>query len=157
MPDLSLAEFAIFMARAHLEVDHAVHVGLEKAARVIEAEARAEIGNYQGAAAQFGAWPELAEATKADRRAQGFTENDPLLRTGELRDSIDHVVGHNEAAIGSNSEIAVYQELGTSKIPPRSFLGGAAARKAERVAEILGHSAAAGLFGRGRVEAIRDE
>lgn len=33
-----------------------------------------------------------------------------------------HGVGHGRAAVGSNEETAVWQELGTRTIPPRSFL-----------------------------------
>jgi len=150
MADMQLTEFISFLTRAPVEVDHAVHVGLERAARLIEAEAKEEIGVYQGAAGPFQQWKELADATKADRLAHGYSENDPLLRSGEMRDSISHAVGKDEAVVGSNSLIAVYQELGTSRIPARSFLGGAAARKAGEVANILGHAALLGLVGGGQ-------
>lgn len=153
MPDMTLAGFIGFMARAHERIEDATHRGLERASRIVEDEAKREIGTYQDQAGPFGAWAELADATKADRVAKGFTENDPLLRTGDMRDTISHVVGRHEAAIGSDSEIAVYQELGTSRIPARSFLGGAAFRKAEEVATTLGHAAVLGLVGRGdRIE-----
>lgn len=130
------------------------HHALEQAARLVEAEAKAEIGHYQAEAAPFVAWAELAQATKDDRAAQGFPEDEPLLRTGDLRDSISHTVemsgaGHGEAVIGSPSEIAVYQELGTQKIPPRSFLGGALVRKTHEVVDMLGHGVTAGLLGEG--------
>ena len=53
-----------------------------------------------------------------------------------MRDSIEHkVISDKEAEIGSNSDIAVIQELGTSTIPARSFLAGAAAHEAENVAK----------------------
>ena len=41
----------------------------------------------------------------------------------------------------------VYFELGTSKQPPRSALGGAMARKLPEIREILGATVAAGLIG----------
>ena len=149
MPDMTLAGFIAFLANAPHEIEEASHRGLEKAARIVEAEAKREIGTYQGQAGPFAAWAELTEATKADRVAKGFTENDPLLRTGDMRDTIGHRVAGHEAVVGSDSDIAVYQELGTSRIPPRSFLGGAAFRKAEEVAQTLGHAAVLGLVGRG--------
>jgi hypothetical protein len=70
-------------------------------------------------------WPQLAESTQRERERLGFAANEPLLRTGDLRESIEYTVLPREAAveIGSNDKIAVYQELGTSRIPPRSFLG----------------------------------
>ncbi|WOJ89902.1 hypothetical protein RZS28_00880 [Methylocapsa polymorpha] len=43
-----------------------------------------------------------------------------------------------EGYVGTNSPIAKYQEFGTSKIPPRPFLGGALAAKGEEVAECFG-------------------
>jgi hypothetical protein len=51
----------------------------------------------------------------------------PLLETGDLRSSIHHkaelTAAGAEGVVYSDSEIAVYQELGTSRgIPPRSFL-----------------------------------
>lgn len=80
--------------------------------------------------------------------AQGFEENEPLLRTGELRDSIEHAVGAGEAAIGSNNDKAVWQELGTDKIPPRSFLGSAAVENAEAVKKIVGETIVIALVGK---------
>lgn len=57
------------------------------------------------------------------------SDTDPLLREGALRDSYS---GHaraegtvTEGVIGSSSEISKYQELGTSKIPPRPVSAGA--------------------------------
>ena len=105
---------------------------LEKACQMIEDEAKGAIGNYK-----YG-WPQLAESTQQERVAQGYSANEPLLRTGQLRDSIGHVVvSSKEAFIGTNDPIAPYQEFGTSKIPPRPFLGGALAAsegKIERMA-----------------------
>jgi hypothetical protein len=46
--------------------------------------------------------------------------------------------------VGTDDKIAVYQELGTRTIPPRSFLGEAAMHKEVEVHEVLGlamHSA----------------
>lgn len=97
--------------------------GLAAAAELIQNTARAKLGHYQPSVQHFDAWKELADFTKQDRVAKGFTENDPLLRTGELRDSIENEVHGFEAVIGSASDVAVYQELGTDKIPPRPFLG----------------------------------
>ena len=120
---------------------------LTTAAEVIEKEAKAEIGHYQSAAGPFAAWAELADSTKNDRVSKGFPENDPLLRTGEMRDSIEHTVRGREAHVGSDNDKAVWQELGTGHIPPRSFLGGAAFRKAPEVAEKIGADTVAYLTG----------
>ena len=94
----------------------------------------------------------MADSTKSERAALGYPENEPLLRDGTLRDSIKHKVvmtgiSSGEAHIGSDSPIAEYQELGTSRIPPRSFLGGALMRKTAEVVKIVGSGAALGLAG----------
>lgn len=147
MMEFSLTGFAAHLGRLviaeAIETEHA----LETVARIVEKEAKAEIGHYQSAAGPFVAWAELADSTKEDRAKHGFPENDPLLRTGEMRDSIEHTVHGHEADIGSNDDKAVWQELGTATIPPRSFLGGAAFRKEHEVVEHIGADTFAYLCG----------
>jgi hypothetical protein len=130
-----LASFVIFLATRAAAVEIAAAHGLDIAGRIIKAEAQNEIGIPQGKAGPFDAWAPLAESTMEEKTRLGFTKQrsaeDPLLRTGELRDSIGHHIEGHEVAVGSDSEIAVYQELGTATIPPRSFLGGAAVRKTD--------------------------
>jgi HK97 gp10 family phage protein len=123
------------------------HRLLETAAKSIEKRAKEKIGEYQNEAGQFVAWAELAESTKQDRERQGYPDDEPLLRTGELRDSIEHKVIGLVAHVGSNSDVAVYQELGTSKMPPRSFLGGAAHEKAPEIVEMIGENLTLHLAG----------
>lgn len=124
------------------------HKALDRGAAVIQKEAKAIIGNYQDAEPPFAPWAELADSTKEDRLRQGYTENDPLLRSGELRDSVERkVLDESHAAVGSDSDVAVYQELGTATIPPRSFLGMAAVRKGEQVAQIIGEGVTQALVG----------
>jgi HK97 gp10 family phage protein len=153
------AKFGEIELRQHEVEKHA----LENAAVVIEKCAKKKIGEYQDQAGPFAAWAELADSTlhggfdELGRRFPGKIElgyatedeHNPLLRTGEMRDSIQHTVSGNEAQVGSNSDIAVYQELGTEKIPPRSFLGGAAAEKLDEVLTIVGEHAVAALIGKG--------
>ena len=124
----------------------ALHHGLKKCAVAIEKTARSEIGTYQGEVGQFAAWAPLADSTQADRVAKGYTPNDPLLRSGELRNSISHQIDTLEAVIGSTSEVMVYQELGTAAIPPRAVLGPAAIRNKALIMRTLGHAAAEGLL-----------
>lgn len=111
------------LIKGEIAVRVAAHNALDRVAAAIEQTAKDEFGIYQPAVGSFRAWSQLADATKAERVRLGFTENDPLLRTGELRDSIGHEVEGMEAAIGSTSDVMVYQELGTSRIPPRPVLG----------------------------------
>jgi phage gpG-like protein len=148
----SPAAFALFATHLVERVERETRTSLEEAARVVQAEAKRSIGDYQPAAGPFAAWAPLAASTQQDRVAKGFTPNDPLLRTGALRDSIGRKVGQREAVVGSDSPIAVYQELGTRTIPPRSFLGGAAVRKTDEVVGILGRRAMAVLRGESGAE-----
>jgi phage gpG-like protein len=138
MPEYSIDSFVAFLAK----VPHALHVeqalAMEKAARLVEDEAKQEIGTYQEAAGPFVAWEPLAESTLEQKERAGYAPPDsPLLRTGEMRDSIQHHSTAEEAEVGSDDDRAVWQELGTSRIPPRSFLGGAAVRKADDVAKFI--------------------
>jgi len=145
----SFLELAVRLGEVVVAEHEADKHALNKVARMIEKRAKEKIGEYQDQAGPFVAWAELADATKEDRARQGYPEDEPLLRTGDMRDSIEHQVEDNVAQIGSNSDIAVYQELGTSKIPPRSFLAGAAVEKLEKIKQIVGESAYAALIGKG--------
>ena len=116
----SIGEFAKFFREAASEarIMGARNLALETAASWIEAEAKHVIGTYE-----FD-WPQLAPSTQAERTRKGLPANEPLLRTGEMRDSISHeiTIPGEEAIVGSESDIALYQELGTDKVPPRPFL-----------------------------------
>lgn len=149
----SLEALAVRLVAQAMKQDVILNAGLEKICQAVENTAKGEIGTYQPAVGPFPAWAELADSTKADRLAKGFTENDPLLRDGALRESISHEVHALEAVVGSDSDIAVYQEFGTVKIPPRPFLGPAAIRNHEKIEKIAGEAALAGLIGTDQVHA----
>jgi hypothetical protein len=142
---MSLAGFIAHIEKAASEMHRHEHEAMKKAAKLVEHEAKGALGRYQDAVGPFAAWEELADRTKNERVQLGFTENDPGLRDGTMRDSIGHVVGHREAVIGSNDENLVWFELGTDKQPPRSVLGAALARKAEEVAVIIKEEVAMGI------------
>jgi len=158
----SFGQFADYLASIKVSLPGAERRGLDAAAAIIQAEAKAEIGHYQEAAGPFAPWLELADSTKRQRRDLGYTENDPLYRDGTLRDNIHRSVGDRVAAVGvphgdfSVSSggrepvdiglIAIWMELGTKltaekgATPPRSFLGGAAVRKTDQAVNALtGH------------------
>ncbi|KTS09733.1 hypothetical protein SB2_11805 [Methylobacterium radiotolerans] len=136
----SLAHFAAHLTGIVAAEEHIKHHALEEAAKLVEKRAKEVIGTYD-----LG-WPQLAEATQKEREARGFSANEPLLRKGDLRDSIEHNVGRDEAHVGSNSDVAVWQELGTKRIPPRSFLMGTAVEQEHKLHEILGHGVAKALI-----------
>lgn len=143
----SLGKFADHLLALQVTELVALNRGLEQCAQLVEATAKAEIGVYQDAIGNFPAWDELADSTKKDRVSKGFSENDPLLRSGELQDSISHKTELVETTIGSTDEVMVYQELGTPTIPPRPVLGPAVVRNEHKIRRILGEAAVSGLLG----------
>lgn len=101
--------------------------------------AQEKLGVYQDAFGQFREWPELAPYTKEDRVKLGFSANDPLLRTGELRATIGFGVEGDTVEVGSTHTIAPVQEFGEPilNIPARPFIGPAMAEEAQRNALVL--------------------
>lgn len=83
-------------------------------------------------------WPELSDATKAKHVRKGYDESAPLEASGALRDSIQYRSSEKSFEVGSDSQIAVYQELGTATIPPRSFLAPALHNKIPGILETVG-------------------
>jgi len=69
--------------------------------------------------------------------APGGKSNLPALRTGALRASITQAAQADRAVIASNSPIAVYQELGTVRLPPRPFLATGAHAHADDAARAI--------------------
>lgn len=148
MPDMSLLGFMEHLAHFDHRLHEAKHKGLERVAKIVEAEAKRELGTYQDAAGPFVAWAELADSTKDDRVAKGYTPNDPGRRSGEMADGIGHRSDSEEAVIGSNDDKMVWFELGTEKQPPRSALGGSVIRKEDAIVAVLGGSVVTALIGR---------
>lgn len=143
----SLGDFAVHLAGQEVTFVAALHAGLVRAATKVEETAKGEFGEYQPAVGPHPGWPELADATKEDRVRQGFTENAPLLRSGEARDSIEKQVGLLEAVIGSKDERLLYFELGTAKMPARPVLGPAGWCNKDTILKLVGGAALAGLVG----------
>ena len=121
--------------------------GLTQAAELVEEDAKASLGTHQAAAGPIPAWSDLSPVTQADRVSRGFSPNEPLLRTGELRDSIDIDVFRDHAHVGSTHDGAPAHELGSDTVPQRSFLAGAAYRNEEEIAELIGQAVFNHLFG----------
>jgi len=119
---------------------------------MIAEEARRVLGTYDYD------WTQLTDATQKDREQQGFPANEPLLRTGELKSSIGYtILSETEAEVGSNSDIAVFQELGTIRIPSRSFLAAAAAHKGHDAAKVAGKIIADAIMAAGRIFNVEQE
>lgn len=120
-------------------------------AELVQSEAKSEFGTYQREnMGQFTPWAELSDYTKADRRQAGFPENEPLLRSGELRDSIEHSIGPLSFEVGSESPVMLWQELGITKtnLPPRPVLSTALFRMTEPIRERVGWAVKRNLEGR---------
>lgn len=140
-------EFSAFLLAMEPIAKVAVHRGLEKGLKRIETTAKESIGTYQDGVGKFPAWAELADSTKQDRLRQGYTENDPLLRSGETRESIESHLHDMEGVVASDSDILYWQEVGTEHIPPRPVLGPAGLINEERVVRDLAEAYAIAWLG----------
>lgn len=122
---------------------------MHHAGEVVKEHAQAQLGHYldHGGPYPGEPWAPLAESTLA-RKAH----DTPLVETGELHDSIEVTASHKHAEIGVKSrigargidigDIAVWQEYGTARIPPRPFMGPALHENQKEIVEMI----AAGLF-----------
>ena len=151
----SFGALARALERVSLKLPDSLGAAMEASAVLVEQTAKAEIGTYQTAdMGPFTEWAPLKPATVAEKRALGYAddENDnPLLRTGEMRDSISHAYDWQrfEFVVGSTDEIAVYQELGTPKgLPPRPFLAPALYRNVPTILKLVGTSIESTLAGK---------
>jgi hypothetical protein len=117
---------------------------IERACQIVQKKAKAAIGK------EHELWAPLAESTIADKAKHGYPTPKPLLRSGEMRDSIEYTVHGLEGAVGSNLDRAVFQELGTSRIPPRSFLVSSAIASEDKIHRMAGATAVGALCGYGR-------
>ena len=129
----SFSAFAAYLESLARTAPQAEHKAMDEASQDVLTAAKAMPGRYQTG------WPQLAAATKADRVRRGFSPNDPLLRTGELRDSYQrNVADHRHAEIGSNDKRAAWFEMGTSRMPPRPVLLTAGTEREKPVHDIIG-------------------
>lgn len=144
----SLTDFGLHLAKVALEEDLFLHEGLDRAAALIEREAKREFGVYQPATGPFPEWPELAESTQEERERLGFTPNDPLLRDGSLlRASVSRACHGLDAVVGSTSDIMIYTEFGTSRMPARPVFGPAAFRHRHEIETLISQAAVLGIIG----------
>lgn len=134
--DLEVFAREISMSSKAIRIE--LEVGFKSVVEDIEKTAKEELGVYQPAFGPFDAWDTLADSTMASRSSAGYSENEPLLRSGELRDSIQSEVVGLAAIVGTKSDIGLYQEVGTSNIPPRPFIGPAYVRKIDKLMDTVG-------------------
>jgi hypothetical protein len=144
-----LIEHAVGLAEVMEEV---LHEGMEAITAKLLHDTREKFGEYQGGAGPFQPWPPLASATIADREARGFSPDEPLLRTGELRDSYYKQVEGLEGGVGSDLDKALGMEVGdpAKNVPARPTVGLAFAENEEKLFKLTGISLEAALiYGRG--------
>ena len=75
----------------------------------------------------------------------GGPHDHPWRKTGVLRDSIGTDAEGDEAVIGSTSNIALFQEHGTDKIPPRPTFAPVASAQGEAIAASIATAIAVAL------------
>src|SRR6266550_2601133 len=139
--------YSILSFVAHLKaVEHDMNTlgpaVVAKACEMVCAEAKRVIGEG------YPYWPALKPETLARKMM-----NTPLLETGELRASIEWNASGNEGHVGSNNDKAVWHELGTSRIPPRSFLMGAAMAMEPKIYKMAERAVVAVMLGKGLASA----
>lgn len=114
---------------------------LEIVGRFVTIQSKSIIGHRQYVPG-FAIWADLAESTKQEKEKLGYGNagNDwqPLLRTGEMRDSISYSVELHQVHIGSTSEIMVYQEKGTFFIPARPVLSLTMYKEKQKLQQAVG-------------------
>lgn len=135
---ISFKQFANLLERALIDGSTLTTVALKAVVESVALEAKSYIGH------EMPGWAPLAARTVAEKTKLGYvgrlSATDPLLRTGELRASIDSYAVGSVGVVGSPLKKALWQELGTLRhdgsIPPRPFLGLAMSR-AQPQAEIF--------------------
>lgn len=131
----------------------ALHYAVKDAVKLVQKTARDKIGHYQdqvaapnGGIGYFPAWEQLADSTEREKEAKGYPLDAPLLRTGELRDSIKGEAVGLKGIVGSDEDDAVYHEMGTEHMPPRPVFGPAGAETEHEVQKMLLEALAGALF-----------
>jgi hypothetical protein len=144
---LSPAELALFLRVSAARVKPHLKHETEKLVEQARDQAKVLIGQ------EYGGWPALAESTIVQKTRLGYVGNvsatDPLLRTGHMRASIEAKAEVSAegatGVVGSNDKVAVYQEMGTSRIPPRPFLATSLMGSQRRAEKAFGEMAVLSL------------
>jgi phage gpG-like protein len=154
----SFAGFAAHLELLSLEGAEVTEHLTKHSAEVVRDIAKAKIGYYQDAVGGYPAWAPLASSTEAEKRRLGAPAGAPLMRHGDLYASIEYQAEfaplEGNAVVGTPSEIAVYQELGTPTIPPRPFMGPAGFESRETIAREASETVVAWISGKPWLPAI---
>lgn len=137
----SFGALARKLAKVAAELPVTYADSMQISATLVKSKAKESIGHYQDG------WEKLAVSTVLDKLDSGYAAvalpggdggDNPLLRTGAMRDSITDESNALEFIVGSPSEILVYQETGTSRIPPRPVLAPALYKSVPEILQITG-------------------
>jgi hypothetical protein len=136
----SMASFGRHLIKNAARSKECYAPALDQIGKIVTYVAKSKLGKYQPAIGPFAGWAALTEYTINERIEAGFTPNDPLLRSGHLRDSISYVAQYPKLVVGSPLPYAVDQELGVEadRLPPRPFLGPAMFQTKADTMKVLG-------------------
>lgn len=140
---MDLTQFEAMLAKAAAEAPVRLAIGLDKVGALAESLAAHYPGEYQEG------WPQLAESTLKDKERKGFAVPSPLKRTGEMAESYRKEVEpfELEMVVGSPEKKALWQEMGTSRIPPRPVCEPALKHSLPFAADVFGEIAVSLLTG----------
>ncbi|MGG6429439.1 hypothetical protein ACQ5TV_05590 [Acetobacter ghanensis] len=142
--------FLAFLEERPAALREAQQAGLQRGAEQLTATARDIVGRYQREdMGNIPAWAELTDGTKADRLKQGFTENDPGLRSGEMRAVYEaRITDKPGIVLGNSDPVALWFEEGTPRQPPRPVIAVALFRKQMTITQRIARRFTAVLAGR---------
>ena len=141
---MDLKEWESMLSASVRSVVPRIEIGLDKVGELAETLAAHYPGEYQEG------WAPLAESTLKDKAAKGYPVPSPLKRTGDMAASYKKEIEFAELAVvvGSDEKVALYQEMGTSRMPPRPVLSLAMKNAIPYAAEEFGKIAVTLLIGK---------
>ena len=144
MKEFTLLGFIAELGAIERDLHALPQMVVERACQIVEKKAKNSIGK------QHDIWPPLAPSTVHDKEAHGFPVPKPLLRTGELRDSIEHtMIDSHHGEVGTNDPRGPWFEFGTSRMPPRPFLVPAAQASEDKIHRMAAAAYVSTLAGAG--------
>ena len=145
---IPLAEWVAHLKRSELALKFELETEVGACMASAAKKAKSFIGEQQDG------WADLAPSTIEEKTALGYPVPAPLLREGDLRDSINsEVETRGMEIVGlvySDDPISEYQEYGTSRIPPRPFIVPALIQTLPEIETALGETLVRALTPGGR-------
>lgn len=136
---MTLEQLSKMLEEASLRCEAELQLDLLKIGEMTKTMATEYIGH------EMNEWPALAASTVKEKEKLGYVNQvsatDPLLREGDMRDSIQVEQADLVVAVGSADKVALYQEMGTKHMPPRPFLGLAMRNSILEALDLLGETA----------------